>query len=335
MLDFGLAKDIRTAAPADATATSVGETQMGVVMGTPPYMSPEQISGRPLDHRSDIFSLGIILHELTTGSRPFQGATSAELAAAILRDHPPPVTSARAGLPSELATLIQQCLAKDACRALPIRKTAGESNPAGARTTDIRSSERENGSAHHFGARLLDRRPAIQISRSQCGTRSSGRGPHAKKSHREFSRFSYLRVIARGSTLRFTEERIDVRAAAKELGARYVLEGSLRQAGARLRVAVQLVDAVSGSHLWADTYDRAFTPEEIFALRGSTWSPASSPPGRLPRRSPAHSMSESVRNKRDALLTPHEAILRVFGYHERLNPEEHAKAKRCVGASRP
>jgi TolB-like protein len=81
------------------------------------------------------------------------------------------------------------------------------------------------------------------------------------------ARFSYLRVIARSSTARFSGEAVDVRAVGEEIGARYVMEGSLRQAGPSLRVAVQLVDAVSGAHLWAETYDRPFRPEEIFALQ--------------------------------------------------------------------
>ena len=92
VLDFGLAKDIRGANLGDATMTSDSRTQVGVVMGTPAYMSPEQTSGRPLDHRTDIFSLGVLLHEMATGRRPFEGTSSAELVSAILRDTPPSVT---------------------------------------------------------------------------------------------------------------------------------------------------------------------------------------------------------------------------------------------------
>jgi eukaryotic-like serine/threonine-protein kinase len=81
VLDFGLAKDVRPDGLSDATLTSLtpAQTQVGVVMGTPAYMSPEQISGRALDHRTDIFSLGILLHEMCTGRRPFTGQSSAEL----------------------------------------------------------------------------------------------------------------------------------------------------------------------------------------------------------------------------------------------------------------
>ena len=81
------------------------------------------------------------------------------------------------------------------------------------------------------------------------------------------SRFSYLRVIARGSTAQYSSEAADVRAIGKELGARYVMEGSLRQAGTKLRIAVQLVDASSGAHLWAESFDRPFSPEAVFDLQ--------------------------------------------------------------------
>jgi len=89
VLDFGLAKDVRASNLGDATMTSDSRTQVGVVMGTPAYMSPEQTSGRPLDHRTDIFSIGVLLFEMATGKRPFGGSSSAELVSAISRDTPP------------------------------------------------------------------------------------------------------------------------------------------------------------------------------------------------------------------------------------------------------
>jgi TolB-like protein len=113
VLDFGLAKDVRAANGGDLTLTSDSQTQIGVVMGTPAYMSPEQASGRLLDHRTDIFSLGVVLHEMATGRRPFEGTSSAELVSAILRDTPPSVTDARPDLPSDLARIIRRCLEKD------------------------------------------------------------------------------------------------------------------------------------------------------------------------------------------------------------------------------
>ena len=82
------------------------------------------------------------------------------------------------------------------------------------------------------------------------------------------SRFSYLRVIARSSTTRYASTSADVRSVGKEIGARYVMEGSLRQAGTQLRVAVQLVETTSGAHLWAETYNRRLDSDELFALAG-------------------------------------------------------------------
>jgi TolB-like protein len=140
------------------------------------------------------------------------------------------------------------------------------------------------------------------------------------------SRFSYLRVIARSSTLRYAHGAGDVRSIGKELGARYVMEGSLRQAGAMLRIAVQLVDANSGAHLWAETYARAFRQEEIFALQDDLVprivATVADTYGVLP-----HTMSEALRNRSPEQLTPYEAVLRSFAHFPRLSAEEHAAAR--------
>ena len=143
------------------------------------------------------------------------------------------------------------------------------------------------------------------------------------------SRFSYLRVIARGATLQLPSEAADVRTIGKELGARYVMEGSLRQAGATLRVSVQLMDATTGAHLWAETYDRAFKPEDIFALQDDLVprivSTIADAYGVLPR-----SMSNTLRGRAPDQLTPYEAVIRSFGYYERITPEEHAEVRACL-----
>ena len=151
------------------------------------------------------------------------------------------------------------------------------------------------------------------------------------------SRFSYLRVLSRGSTSRYAHEAIDVRSAGKDLGARYVMEGTLRQAGAKLRLAVQLVDAESGAHLWAETYSRPFRPEAVFELQDDLVprivSTVADPHGILP-----HTMSEGLRSKAPEELSPYEAVLRSFGYYERVTAEELAAGAiwpwngRCGGA---
>jgi TolB-like protein/cytochrome c-type biogenesis protein CcmH/NrfG len=140
------------------------------------------------------------------------------------------------------------------------------------------------------------------------------------------SRFSYLRVIARGSTAKYSSESGDVRRIGKELGARYVMEGSLRQAGAKLRLAVQLVDTATGAHVWAETFERSFTPETVFELQDDLVSRIVSTiadmNGVLPR-----SMSEALRSRSPEQLSPYEAVLRSFGYPELGTPEELAAAR--------
>src|SRR5262249_6962586 len=115
-------------------------------------------------------------------------------------------------------------------------------------------------------------------------------------------------------------------AAGKPLGARYVMEGSLRQAGSRLRIGVQLVDATSGAHLWAENYERAFSPEVVFELLDDLAprivSTVADMNGVLPR-----SMSEAVRSRAPELLSPYEAVLRSFSYLERVTPEELGAAR--------
>jgi serine/threonine protein kinase len=118
VLDFGLAKLADSgAALADGEVTEMATrtalTGEGMVMGTAPYMSPEQVEGRAVDHRTDIFSLGIVLYEMATGRRPFQAETSAALVSSILRDTPPPVSEVNVALPRHLGRIIQHCLEKD------------------------------------------------------------------------------------------------------------------------------------------------------------------------------------------------------------------------------
>jgi serine/threonine-protein kinase len=116
VLDFGLARmtGLQPEPSAGSELPTDLRTREGVVMGTVPYMSPEQVSGREVDHRTDLFSLGVILYEMAAGRRPFQGSSSAELASSILRDTPPPLRELRGDLPAGLAQVIGRCLEKNA-----------------------------------------------------------------------------------------------------------------------------------------------------------------------------------------------------------------------------
>ena len=111
VLDFGLAKLIERA-PSESTLTAV-ETMPGIVMGTLAYMSPEQAEGRPVDARSDIFSLGAVIYEMLAGRRPFAGSSGAGLITAILRDEPPPLRTLRDDAPAAVVGIVERALAKD------------------------------------------------------------------------------------------------------------------------------------------------------------------------------------------------------------------------------
>ncbi len=335
VLDFGLAKEHHAAHSGDATLTSANQTGAGVVMGTPAYMSPEQIAGRALDHRTDIFSLGVVLHEMATGMRPFQGTSSAELASAILRDVPASVTDVRVNLPGDLARIIRRCLEKDPRHRVQTARDIGN---------EFRELARQTSQAVAVPASRPGAKPDSGATRAEEGfwvavlpfKYSGGNADLTALAEgltedivTGLSRFSYLRVISRSSTSRYASEAVDVRSVGKELGARYVMEGSLRQAGTKLRLAVQLVDAVSGAHLWAENYERPFNPEEIFALQDDVVprvvSTIADSYGVLP-----HSMSEALRRKGPDQLSPYEAVLRSFGYYERITPEEHAKVRNVL-----
>jgi TolB-like protein/tRNA A-37 threonylcarbamoyl transferase component Bud32 len=333
ILDFGLAKNTLTADSSEMTATSADYTKIGMVMGTPAYMSPEQVTGGAIDHRTDIFSLGIVLYEMASGGRPFMGNSAAALASAILSDVPRPLSELRAELPESLATAIHRCLEKNAadrfpsarklCSALrgvsPETSSSGRSTGAAART-----------SSGDSGAARAEEGFWIAVLPFKYGGANADVTALAEGLTEEIvtglSRFSYLRVIALSSTKKYAHEEVDVRGVGKELGARYVMEGSLRQSGSKLRIAVQLVDTHSGAHLWAETYDRTFQAEEVFALQDGLVPPIVSTVadtyGVLP-----HTMSEALRTRDPEQLTPYESVLRSFAHFPRLSPPEHAAAR--------
>ncbi len=117
VLDFGLAKMKDEDVPG-ADAETIVRTGIGIVMGTMPYMSPEQVEGKPADHRSDMFSLGVMLHEITAGRRPFAGASPAALVSSIIRDPAPDLCAERADVPRAFADLVARCLEKHPDRRL-------------------------------------------------------------------------------------------------------------------------------------------------------------------------------------------------------------------------
>ena len=157
VLDFGLAK-VHEAEAAEASdgltrmSTTSGLTGEGRIIGTVAYMSPEQAEGKPVDPRSDIFSFGVVLHEMATGQRPFKGDTNVSVISAIIKDTPAPVTDTNPNLPADLARIIRRCLAKDPERRY---QTA----------TDLRNELEELKQDTASGAVAIAAPPAKKISR--------------------------------------------------------------------------------------------------------------------------------------------------------------------------
>jgi TolB-like protein/Tfp pilus assembly protein PilF len=349
VLDFGLAKLQQAGEASDSTELPTEAlTGVGMVVGTVPYMSPEQIEGKIVDHRTDVFSLGVLLYEMATGTRPFAGESQPGLMSSILKDTPDSVVDVRGDVPRHLGRVIGRCLEKDrrdryqTARDVfnELKALRRESRPTAARVASAARVE-------------IDVAPVARSSSGTVATASTRRdegfwvavlpfrcraGDQSVEALVEgltedlvtgLSRFSYLRVISRSSTSRYADEVHDVREVGQELGARYVMEGSVRQAGAALRVAVQLVDAETGAHLWAETYNRPYSPEGIFELQDDLAprivSTVADMNGVLP-----HTMSEALRGRDPERLTPYEALLLSFGYYERLTVEDHAVARAAL-----
>jgi TolB-like protein/lipopolysaccharide biosynthesis regulator YciM len=343
VLDFGLAKitAAEQAASSDSEMPTDVQTREGVVMGTVPYMSPEQVSGLKVDHRTDVFSLGVLLYEMATGRRPFQGRSSAELASAILRDAPPALEEVRSDLPDGLRRVISRCLQKNPDDRFP---TARETAQA---LRELRSGPSSITPMAQAPSAPASPTPSTGRRRTEEGFwvavlpfTHRGSDPAVEALAEGMSedvvtglaRFSYLQVISRSSTLKHAGEAVDVRAFGGEVGARYVIEGSLRQAGSVLRIAVHLVDATSGAHLWAETYNRPYEADRIFEIQDEVVprivSTVADWYGALTR-----SMSQSLRGRSAAQYSAHEAALRAFGYLQHITPAEHAEVRELLEAA--
>ncbi len=261
VLDFGLAKETRVIDQVEATQSIPGLTQAGTVMGTPAYMSPEQVAGRLVDHRTDIFSLGILLYEMATGRRPFQGHSSAEVTSSILRDTPPLVTDVRADLSPDLARLIRRCLEKDPHQRI---QTAGD---IANELADMADSARP--SSGRLAANPGDPGPSVAV----LPFKNLSADPEneyfseglAEEILNALSQVEGLSVAARTSSFSFKGKATQISEIATLLRVANVLEGSVRRAGNRVRVTVQLVDARNGFQLWSERYDRQM--EDIFDVQ--------------------------------------------------------------------
>jgi len=262
VLDFGLARLVRAEPdlenPRAATMTSP-ISDAGQMVGTVPYMSPEQIRGESMDARTDLFSFGILVYELSTGKRPFSGGTFADVSSAILRDSPPSLTSVRSDLPLDLERIIGRCLEK---------KPRERFQTALDVANELRGLKRAlapTGASLH----VPQDRPSIAVLPFENLSGDREQEYFADGIVAEIitglSRIKWLFVISRNSSFIYKGRPIDVKTVGRELGVRYVLEGSVRRSGNRIRVTGELIESETARHVWADRYDGDMN--DIFALQ--------------------------------------------------------------------
>ncbi len=282
---------------------------------------------------------------MLSGASPFAGDTVGDVIAAVLMKEPKTLTN----VPPELEKIVQKTLQKD---------KSARYQSATDLLDDLREVKQEleiQSRLEKSGAQKLEE-PQTRIfqapttaEKSHAATTGSEpdfwvavlpfkyRGANAdlealaeglsEEIITGLSRFSYLQIIAHTSAARFsTGEFADVRSIGKELGARYLLEGNLRLAGNKLRLAVRLVDAAMGGNLWAENFERGFSPEAVFDLQDDLVprivSTCGDHFGVLVR-----SICDTVRGQNPQQLSPYEALMRGFGYHYRLSRQEHAQAR--------
>jgi serine/threonine-protein kinase len=267
VLDFGLARfrEQETTFRNDDLPTKT-LTQEREIRGTMPYMSPEQVKGQPLDHRTDIFSLGVILYEMATGRRPFQGETSADLIAAILRDEPRPLTDLNRAMSRQVGGLVSDCLAKQARRRIQTALSLRE------RLEQLRLED-ETRDLSGVARRVADAAPALSSLAVLPLENLSGDPAQEFFADgmtdaliTDLAKIKTLKVISRTSVMQYKGARKPLREIAAELGVGAVVEGSVLRSGQRVRISAQLIDATSDEHLWAESYDREL--QDVLTLQG-------------------------------------------------------------------
>ena len=259
VLDFGLAKSI-TAADSDGVTQDL--TESGTLLGTVEYMSPEQAIGRPLDHRTDIFSFGVVLYEMVTGRHPFRGSSSTDTLASIINKPPTSFSRYAQDASGELGRIIEKTLTKapddryQTAKGLnaDLRQLKRRMDSGGS--ASVSESETE-------GKASIAVLPFVDMSRDKeeeyfCDGL-------AEELINALTKLENLRVASRTSAFSFKDKGLDVGEIGRKLKAKTVLEGSLRKAGNRLRITAQLINVADGYHLWSERYDREM--EDIFDIQ--------------------------------------------------------------------
>jgi serine/threonine protein kinase/Tfp pilus assembly protein PilF len=300
VLDFGVAKLAEQEAPKRMPkdeALRLVETNLGSMLGTVRYMSPEQTCGGHVDKRSDIWSLGVVLYEMLTGHVPFTGETPQEVMSSILQREPPPLTRYIARAPAEFQQIVNKTLRKDrgqrydsanellqALKDLR-RKLEAEFERAAAPLW-LRWTRSPAGLVlvltiaalalalpfyrHRNQPKILPPDKSIAVLPLENLSDEKDNEFFAGGIHDELlsnlSKIKDLKVISRTSVMQYgSSSPRNVREIGQQLGVAHVLEGSVQRSANRVKVSAQLIDARTDAHLWSQTYDRDLT--DVFAIQ--------------------------------------------------------------------
>ncbi len=263
ILDFGVAKQTRPGSAGETeTAADVGLTSPGTALGTVAYMSPEQARGEDLDARSDLFSLGAVLYEMATGRQAFAGSTTATIFDGILHGEPPSAVSLNAALPVDLDRVIGKALQKD-------RRSRYQS--AADLCADLRRARQDSDSGRTPRATPAPAKGKASVAvlyfENLGGARDDEyfRDGMTEDIITELSKIRHLHVFPRLEMLNYRDRPTAPAQIGQELGAAYVLGGSLRRAGNRLRISAQLVETRTRHSVWVERYDREM--EDVFEVQ--------------------------------------------------------------------
>ena len=300
VLDFGIAKLAEQDAPArmpNDEALLLVETNLGSILGTVPYMSPEQACGAPVDTRTDIWSLGLVLYEMLTGHAPFTGDTPSEVMTSILKKEPPPLGSYVSHSPGELQQIISKTLRKDRTERYQSASEMLQALKNLRHRLELKAELERSAtplwlrwarSPISLAVLLLLTALALAVPLYRLRNSATNSPPEKSIAVLPFQNLSRdpdnayfadgiqeeiltrlasiadLKVISRSSAQEYQNKPRNLREIAKQLGVTNILEGSVQRAVDQVRVNVQLINTQTDSHLWANTYDRKLT--DIFGV---------------------------------------------------------------------